>query len=239
MKTRTLALFSILLLVACQNHSPDPAKGGAAASQPAEASKAAKTDKVVWEDLLAAGPEAFVKKGGAGEYEFADGVLIGKSRPKTQNTFLCTKKRYRDFEMVYDFKVDPRLNSGVQFRSNIKILKNGRERVWGYQCEIDPSPRAFSAGVYEEAGRGWLANLKDNKKAREAFKPGEWNHVRILAVGKHIQTWINGVKATDFEDERTAEGFFGFQVHNVPFKEEARVQWRKARVREIVDVLEK
>lgn len=233
MKTLTLTLFSTLLLLACQNNSPTPDQGGTATSKTASATQPARPDEVVWEDLLSAGPEAFVKKGGAGQYEFQDGVLIGKSRPKTQNTFLCTKKRYRDFEMVYDFKVDPRLNSGVQFRSNIKILKNGRERVWGYQCEIDPSPRAYSAGVYEEAGRGWLSDLKENKKAREAFKPGEWNHVRILAVGKHIQTWINGVKATDFEDERTAEGFFGFQVHNVPFKEEAHVQWRKARVRTV------
>ncbi len=232
MKTRTLTLFSMLLLVACQNNSPVPDQGDAATDKVADATKAA---DVVWEDLFEAGPGAFVKRGGAGEYEFQDGVLIGKSRPKTQNTFLCTKKRYRDFEMVYDFKVDPRLNSGVQFRSNIKILKNGRERVWGYQCEIDPSPRSYSAGVYEEAGRGWLSHLKDNKKARDAFKQGSWNHVRIRAVGSHIQTWINGVKATDFEDEQTAEGFFGFQVHKVPFKEEALVQWRKARVREIAD----
>jgi 3-keto-disaccharide hydrolase len=215
-------LFSMLLLAiplatGCQNGDPksDGLKDG------------------TWVDLIAQGPEAFVKNGGVAEYEFKDGVLIGKTRPKTQNTFLCTKKRYRDFEMTFEFHVDPKLNSGLQFRSNIKILKNGKERVWGYQCEIDPSERSYSAGIYEEAGRGWLADLKDNEKARNALKQGEWNQVRILAVGDLIKTWINGVPAADLLDERTQEGFFGFQVHAVPYADEVLVQWRNARVREI------
>ena len=213
----TVALFVIPLIAGCQNGD----------------SKADELHYGPWVDLLAQGHDAFVKKGGVAEYEFKDGVLIGKTRPKTQNTFLCTKKRYRDFEMTYEFLVDPRLNSGVQFRSNIKILEDGKERVWGYQCEIDPSDRAYSAGIYEEAGRGWLADLKNNEAARKAFEQGQWNRVRILAIRDRIQTWINGVQAVDLLDERTDEGFFGFQVHQVPFADEVHVQWRHARVREI------
>ena len=147
-----------------------------------------------WYSLTANGLSDFEQKGGKAVYEFKDGIVIGKTRPKTGNTFMCTKKLYSDFELEYEFLVDPNLNSGVQFRSNVKKQNNGSERVWGYQAEIDPSSRAWSAGIYEEAGRGWLNNLKNNPAAQKAFKQNKWNKVRILAIGKSIKTWINGNK---------------------------------------------
>ena len=186
-----------------------------------------------WTNLIDGGLDNFVQRGGKAVYELKDGVVIGKTRPKTPNTFLCTKKIYCDFELEFEFNVDPMLNSGVQIRSNVKKLDNGTDRVWGYQSEIDPSSRAWSAGIYEEAGRGWLNNLKENEAARKAFKQNDWNKVRILAIGDHIQTWINGVPAADLKDDKTASGFIALQVHGVRYDEEKLVQWRNLRVREI------
>ncbi|MCP4378458.1 MAG: DUF1080 domain-containing protein, partial [bacterium] len=134
--------------------------------------------------------------GGKGKYEVKDGAIVGSSVPNTPNSFLCTKKSYGDFVLEYEFKVDPSLNSGVQIRSNsIKSYRSGR--VHGYQVEIDPSKRAWSAGIYEESRRGWLNNLRDNEPARKAFKQGQWNRIRVEAIGDSIKTWINGVAAAD------------------------------------------
>jgi hypothetical protein len=177
--------------------------------------------------------ELFEKRGGVAEYELKDGVITGKTRPKTPNTFLCTKKIYTDFELELEFKVDPALNSGIQFRSNVKKEKNGFERVWGYQSEIDPSERAWSAGIFEEAGRGWLHNLKDNEVARKAFKQNEWNKVKIIAIGDHLRTWINGVPAADLKDDKTAQGFIALQVHSVRYADEKYVSWKNIRIREL------
>lgn len=182
-----------------------------------------------WISLIDNDLSQFEQRGGNAVYVVRDGALVGKTRPKTPNSFLCTKQRYRDFELTYEFKVDPKLNSGVQFRSNTK--ENGR--VWGYQCEIDPSDRSWSAGIYEEAGRGWLAPLKDNPAAQKAFRQNEWNQVRILAIGDHLRTWINDRPAADLHDAKTAEGFIGFQVHSVGYPEEREIQWRNIRIREI------
>jgi hypothetical protein len=47
------------------------------------------------------------------------------------------------------------MNSGIQFRSESKAdYRDGR--VHGYQMEIDPSPRAWTGGIYDEARRDWL-----------------------------------------------------------------------------------
>ena len=100
----------------------------------------------------------------------------------TDNSFLCTKKNYGDFILEFEFRMDNSLNSGVQFRSeSLKSYNNGR--VHGYQFEMDPSPRAWTGGIYDEARRGWLYPLTKNPAAQSAFKNGEWNKARIEAIG--------------------------------------------------------
>jgi hypothetical protein len=171
-------------------------------------------------------------KGGAAKYEVVDGEIVGTSVPNTPNTFLCTEKHYADFELELEFQIDPALNSGIQIRSN-SLPDYSDGRVHGYQVEIDPSDRAWSAGIYDEGRRGWLHNLEDNEAAREAFKQDEWNHYRILAVGDSIKTWINGIPAADLTDDMTPSGFIGLQVHGVGSDTEPlQVRWRKLRIKE-------
>lgn len=171
--------------------------------------------------------------GGKAEYTVEDGAIVGASVPNTTNSFLCTEKNYGDFILELEFKVDPELNSGVQIRSHsLKEYKNGR--VHGYQVEIDPSPRSYSGGIYDESRRGWLFDLKENEQARKAFKPNEWNKFRIEAAGDSIKTWINGVQAADLVDSMTPEGFIGLQVHGVGDKKEPmQVRWRNIRIKDL------
>ena len=122
------------------------------------------------------------KIGGQATYEVKDGTIVGTSILNTPNTFLRSDKIYGDFILELDYRVDPKLNSGIQIRSNsIPEFINGR--VHGYQIEIDPSERAWSAGIYDEGRRGWLYDLKENPKAQKAFKQNDWNHYRIEAIG--------------------------------------------------------
>lgn len=196
--------------------------------------------------------DGWVQKGGTAKYEVVDGTIVGTSVPKTPNSFLCTDRNYGNFELEVDFKVDPLLNSGIQIRSNVHdedrtIVYNGEDgkelkkkipagRVHGYQVEIDPSDRAWSGGIYDEARRGWLNNLADNKAAQKAFKQNEWNHYRIVCKGDSIKTWINGVPAADLKDGLTSEGFIALQVHGVgnhPEKVGKQVSWRNIKIKEL------
>ena len=182
--------------------------------------------------------------GGAAKYSVEDGVIVGRSVPKTSNTFLATEKEYGDIELELDFKIDdPDFNSGIQIRSHARPEGDG-EVVYGYQVEIDPrSDRAWSAGLYFEGGSehrpaGWLYDLSTNETARQAFRLGQWNHLRIVANGRRIQTWLNGVPATDFTDTDDAafmpSGFIALQVHQVGNAEEPKeVRWRNIQLTEL------
>ena len=193
-------------------------------------------DAVDWKALVEGDSTGgWVQLGGKAEYEVKDGVVTGRAVTGTPNSFLTTRGFYGDFVLEYEYKVDPRLNSGVQIRSrSIPEYRNGQ--VHGYQVEIDPSDRAWSSGIYEEGRRGWLNPLTGNDAARQAFKQGEWNHVKVRAVGDHLATWMNGVPAADLLDAMTQEGFIGLQVHGIGKKEElagATVQWRNLRIKDL------
>jgi Domain of Unknown Function (DUF1080) len=158
---------------------------------------------------------------GTAKYSAVDGVLVGESVAGTGNSFLCPVKSYGNFELELDYQVDDQLNSGVQFRSDLfpeaRTLQFGgvssklpADRLHGYQCEIDMDTkknRMWTAGIYDEARRGWLFPGKlggstngFTEQGRRISKPGEWNHLRILCNGASIKTWLNGEPRADICD---------------------------------------
>ena len=80
----------------------------------------------------------------------------------------------------------------------------------------------------------WLDESVNAEEKQSAYKPGEWNKMRIVARGNRIQSFVNGVAIADFTDDRDGEGIIGLQVHSIkkgigPFS----VAWRNVRIREI------
>ena len=168
---------------------------------------------------------------GAAAYKVDQGTILGTTAEGSPNSFLCTEKLYGDFELEFEVKLDPRLNSGVQIRSN-SSPDYKKSRVHGYQVEI---ATGGSAGrIYDEARRGkWLDEERDDPKARKAFKQDEWNSYRVICKGSSIKTWVNGVPVADVVDDMTATGFIGLQVHSFRGDSPAWVRWRKIRLKEL------
>ncbi|MEY4940720.1 MAG: hypothetical protein RIQ93_2455 [Verrucomicrobiota bacterium] len=168
---------------------------------------------------------------GQAKFEVREGTIVGiVTESARQNSFLVTEDdSFVDFIFEAEFRCDLGINSGVQFRSRPADEKV--KRVYGYQYEIDPTPRALTGGVQEEGGYGrrgpdnWLAPDQSSGPARDEwvkkhgdpFKPREWNQLRIEARGTRIKTWLNGHLLADFDDNddiRIRRGFFGLQVHS-------------------------
>ncbi len=175
--------------------------------------------------------DGWTQKGGEAQYEVRENTIVGATVHNTPNSFLTTNKRYDDFIMELEYKVDPSMNSGIQVRSNsYPYYRDGR--VHGYQVEIDPSDRAWSGGIYDEARRGWLYPLEGKPEAQEAFRQNEWNHYRIEAIGDTLKTWVNNVPAAHLIDEMTSSGFIALQVHSIGEDQKAgtEIRWRNIRI---------
>ncbi len=183
-----------------------------------------------WQSLITPDLKGWEKLGGKAEYRVENGVIIGTTRENTPNTFLTTQKHYGNFILEFEVWLHPDINSGVQIRSNsLKSYSNGR--VHGYQVELDPSPRAFSGGIYDEARRAWIYPLSRNEKGRKAFRNGVWNKIRVEAIGDNIRTWINGIQCANLTDDLTASGFIGLQVHSVGNGDaDKEIKWRDIRI---------
>jgi hypothetical protein len=211
-----------------------------------------------WTDLFnGKNLDGWVQRGGKAVYSIEGDCIVGTSTKATPNSFLCTGRDYGDFVLEYEFKVDPKLNSGVQIRSNSfpketeltwdgKVIKIPADRVHGYQIEIDPEvgkDRWWSAGIYDEARRGWLfpGSLGGTAKeftdqGRRIFKQNDWNKVHVEAIGDSFKTTLNGTPCASIKDSLTASGFIALQVHaigNEKDKEGTQVRWRNLRIKEV------
>lgn len=166
------------------------------------------------------------------------------------NTFLVWKGgQPANFELRLKFKLTPnndrnQANSGVQFRS--KVLDAATYSVGGYQADIDSTGR-YAGMLYEERGRGIVmgpgekiritGSTKDAKGKQKAtvekigtpstpadilaiYKLGDWNELRIVATGNHVQQFLNGKLTADVVDADSAvapkAGVIALQLHTGP-----------------------
>ena len=176
--------------------------------------------------------DGWVACNGTAPFTVEDGAIVGRTVVDSPNSFLCTKETFGDFILEFEVKVESDMNSGVQFRSIADpAIKGGR--VHGYQVEIDPSARAWSGGLYDEARRGWLHTLADQPAAQKALRMGDWNRFRVEAIGPSIRTWLNGVECANILDDLTPSGIIAVQVHAIG-SDKTRVgqtiRWRNLRI---------
>jgi type 1 glutamine amidotransferase len=162
-----------------------------------------------------------------------DGVITGqttKENPTDHNTFLIWRAgKVDDFELHAKIRLVGG-NSGIQYRS--KEMPDWV--IAGYQADFD-ADNTYSGILYEERGRGILANrgekviirddgkpdvvgsVGDAKKIRDAIKKEEWNDYVVIAHGNHLTHKINGVTTVDVVDEdvehRAASGLLALQMH--------------------------
>ncbi len=154
---------------------------------------------------------------GAAPYKVEDGMIVGTMTKGTPNSFLITEKEYGDFVLELDIKLEgTSTNSGIQTRSHFNPTGNkGAGLVYGRQVEIDPTGRAWTGGIYDEARRLWLYPLELNPLAKSFYKKEEFNHYKIECIGNETKTWVNGNPVAFVIDTLDKSGFIGLQVHGI------------------------
>ncbi|NGM66583.1 DUF1080 domain-containing protein [Sphingobacterium sp. SGR-19] len=178
----------------------------------------AQQGKGKWKDLFDGKTlQGWKPVGGKAPYTVEDGAIVGTMTKGTPNSFLITEQEYGDFILEVDVKLEgDRTNSGIQTRSHYDPnANNGKGKVYGRQVEIDPTERAWTGGIYDEARRGWLYPLDLNEAAKSAYKANEFNRIRIEAIGDETRTWVNDIPVSHVIDTIDRTGFIGLQVHSI------------------------
>lgn len=170
-----------------------------------------------------------VQKGEEAYWRVEDGAIIGGSLKNKvpHNTFVSTDKRYGDFELTLQVKVEgERPNAGIQVRSERK--KDHHEMI-GYQADVGPG---WWGKLYDESRRNKVMGEWVSKEAANASKDG-WNDYKIRCEGKRIRIWINEILTCDFTEKDDAiplTGLIALQAHSgAPFE----ASYRKIEIKEL------
>jgi hypothetical protein len=106
-------------------------------------------------------------------------VIDGAFHYDGKGNSLCTAKDYGDFELLVDWKIKERGDSGIYLRGSPQV------QIW------DPVNHPGRPG---EGSGGLYNNQKNpNGPTKVADKPvGQWNRFRILMVGDKVTVYLNG-----------------------------------------------
>lgn len=167
-----------------------------------------------------------------------DGVLrSGLER----GNWLMSEKEYGDFELVYEFRLGPRGNSGLALRSPLEgdPAFNGIEFQ---MADMRYNPDAFDSEITGGLYRALAP-------AKQVYRPTEWNEVRVRFQGTRLTASVNGVSVHDVDlasqdkipkrhdgapalplKDRPLRGRLGFQNLS---RDDSGVQIRGAHIREL------
>jgi hypothetical protein len=148
-----------------------------------------------------------------GCWSVRDGALVGTTEPGGLpfNTFLCSEKKYRDFELRFRVRVTGKGwpgNSGVQIRS--AVIDSTKWVVRGPQCDMGDK---YWGCLYGEQSGGMMKEAPLAVVAPR-LKPEGFNDYYIKCVGKRVTIKLNGHATVDEEfAQLPAEGIIAWQLH--------------------------
>ncbi|MHB1421940.1 MAG: 3-keto-disaccharide hydrolase [Gemmataceae bacterium] len=113
-------------------------------------------------------------------WKIEDGEIVNDGH----GVYLTTDKDYGDIELLIDYKMYPKGDSGIYLRGAPQV------QIWDYTKEGGK----WNLGA--DKGSGGLWNNSDGAPGKDplvlADKPfGEWNHFRILMLGERVTVYLN------------------------------------------------
>ena len=106
---------------------------------------------------------------------------------------LITTNTYDNFELSFEWKVEPGGNSGLKY-----FVLEDRDSAIGHEYQIIDDQKHADAKI---GGHRQTAAFYDVLPAtNRTTKPaGEFNQSRIVVSGKHVEHWLNGTRVLQYE----------------------------------------
>ena len=140
-----------------------------------------------------------------------DGAIIGSTNGDkiSHNTFLCSKKRYKDFDLSFKVRLkDGAGNSGVQIRS--EIADKDKFTCKGPLADI---AEGYWGSLYGELFGGMM-KAADKDAVAKVLKKADFNDYSVKVVGKHCTIQLNGLTTVDQDfDKMPDDGIIAWQLH--------------------------
>ncbi len=152
-------------------------------------------------------------------WKVVDGVLVGQNDEQKKGSMIYTTKQYRDVIIEAECRWNGEIDSGIMIRKPQLQLQIGVSR----SKKKDLTGSFYCHGGYPEAGQA--------KNADKLIKVGEWNTIKLQAVGPKYTVWLNGERAVEYEDPAFPNAApIGLQIHGGLVM---KVEFRNIRAKEL------
>jgi hypothetical protein len=146
--------------------------------------------RLLFDGTTLAGWRAFKATEPPAGWKAVNGELVRQDRGGD----LMTVDQFGDFELRLEWKVAKNGNSGIMFR----VTDEG-----GQTYETGPEFQILDNGGHKD-GKDPMTSAGSNyamhPPVRDVTKPiGEWNEIRLIVRGAHVEHWMNGVKLLEYE----------------------------------------
>ena len=133
-------------------------------------------------------------------------TVLGKTDDQPGGHDIVSKERYSNFELLLEIKLTEGANSGIKYFVTDSFP--GKEGSFlGLEYQLIDNERHPDAKKGRDGNRKMAAlyDLIPPVANYEVHSPGEWNQVRIVVDGNHVEHWLNGQKVLEFD--RKSESF--------------------------------
>lgn len=117
---------------------------------------------------------------------------------------IITLDQYENFELSLEWKISKGGNSGIKYLVSETLPKKGSAISFEMQIIDDKNHPDAKAGVAGNRRAGSLYDLIPASNRKKLKPVGEFNQVRLIVKGNHIEHWLNGIKVVEFERESDA-----------------------------------
>jgi hypothetical protein len=128
-------------------------------------------------------------------WDVSNGELIALGQGGDRANDIVTDDEFESFDLVVEWKLAPRANSGIFFN----VVEQGHTAPY----ETGPEYQLIDDKGWPDKLEPWqatAANYAMHPPSQAAAKPvGEWNLARIVVDRGHVEHWLNGVKVVDYE----------------------------------------
>jgi hypothetical protein len=131
-------------------------------------------------------PKELAKKQAEANLKLADnwGVKDGCIVFNGDGDNLCSVKQYGDFEMVVDWRITKKGDSGIYLRGSPQV------QIWD-TSRVEVGAQVGSGGLYNN-------KINPSNPLKVADNPiGEWNTFRIKIIGDKVTVFLNGQLVVD------------------------------------------
>lgn len=141
----------------------------------------------------------------------ADGTL--QTVPKVKGGELVTTRKFRDFELSWEWRVEVGGNNGVKY-----FVSEDRPRAPGHEYQMLDDERHPDGKIGPKRQTAAFYDVLPPAGDKPSRPGGEWNASRLIVRGDHVEHWLNGrqVLAYDLGSDAVKAGLAASKFKGFP-----------------------